>query len=102
MTRQTRLFHAKSRRTPLAYNIVYKKSVQRDLKKLSKAESRRILSQIEKELSQKADTYPLLKGRFSGLRTYRIGDYRVIYAILGADVLILRIDHRKDVYKKGI
>jgi mRNA interferase RelE/StbE len=86
----------------LAYNIIYKKSVYRDLKKLSKAEAGRLLDQIEDELSKKADTYPVLKGQFAGLRKYRVGDYRVIYAILRNDVLILRIGHRKDVYKKKI
>lgn len=86
----------------MAYNIVYKKSVQRDLKKLSKAEAHRVLNQIEEELSKNAETYPVLKGQFAGLRKYRVGDYRVIYAILGDDVLVLRIGHRKDVYKKEI
>jgi mRNA interferase RelE/StbE len=86
----------------LAYNIVYKKSVQRDLKKLSKAEAHRILNQVEEDLSKNADTHPVLKGQFAGLRKYRIGDYRVIYAVLGVDVLVLRIGHRKDVYKKDI
>jgi mRNA interferase RelE/StbE len=86
----------------LAYNIVYKKSVQRDLKKLSKAEAHRVLNQVEEELSKNAETYPVLKGQFAGLRKYRVGDYRVIYAILGEDVLVLRIGHRKDVYKKEI
>ena len=86
----------------MAYNIVYKKSVQRDLKKLSKAEAHRVLNQVEEELSKNAETYPVLKGQFAGLRKYRVGDYRVIYAILGDDVLVLRIGHRKDVYKKEI
>jgi mRNA interferase RelE/StbE len=86
----------------LAYNIVYKKSVQRDLKKLSKAEARRVLNQVEEELSKNADTYPVLKGQFAGLRKYRVGDYRVIYAILGDEVLVLRIGHSKEVYKKQI
>jgi len=86
----------------LAYNIVYKKSVARDLKRLSKAEALRILNQIEKELPKEADTHPILKGQFAGLRKYRVGDYRVIYALLGDDVLILRIGHRRDVYKRGI
>ena len=84
----------------MAYNIVYKRSVYRDLKKLSKAEAGRIIDQIEGELSKKADTYPVLKGQFAGLRKYRVGDYRVIYALLGNDVLVLRIGHRKDVYQK--
>ena len=86
----------------MAYNIVYKKSVERDLKKLSKAEAHRVMNQIEEELPQKADTYPVLKGQFAGLRKYRVGDYRVVYAILGDDVLVLRIGHRKDIYKKEI
>lgn len=86
----------------MAYNIIYKKSVYRDLKKLSKAEAGRVLDQIEEELSKKADSYPVLKGQFAGLRKYRVGDYRVIYAILGDDVLILRIGHRREVYKSKI
>ncbi len=86
----------------MAYNIVYKKSVQRDLKKLSKDEAHEVLKQIEEELSKNAETYPVLKGQFAGLRKYRVGDYRVIYAILGDDVLVLRIGHRKDVYTREI
>ena len=86
----------------MAYNVVYKRSVQRDLKRLPKAEARRILSQIEEELSKNADAFPVLKGQFAGLRRYRVGDYRVIYAILENEVLVLRIGHRKDIYKKDI
>jgi mRNA interferase RelE/StbE len=86
----------------LAYNIVYKKSVRRDLKKLSKPEAKRILDLIEKELIKKPESNPMLKGQFAGLRNYRVGDYRVIYAILEKDILILRIGNRKDVYKGEI
>ncbi len=83
----------------MAYNITYKKSVEKDLSKLGKPEARRILDKIEKELSARADNYPLLKGEFAGLRKLRVGDYRVIFAILEQEVLILRIGHRRDIYK---
>jgi len=86
----------------LAYNIFYKKSVLRDLKKLSKPEAKRILDIIEKELIKQPESNPVLKGQFAGLRKYRVGDYRVIYALLGLDILILRIGNRKDVYKGEI
>jgi hypothetical protein len=49
----------------LAYNVGYKSSVQRDPKKLPKAEARHVLSQIEEELSKNADAYPALKGQFA-------------------------------------
>ena len=86
----------------MAYNIVYKKSVYRDLKKLPKTETKRILDFIETELTKKPESNPILKGQFAGLRKYRVGDHRVIYALLGLDILILRIGNRKDVYKGEI
>ena len=86
----------------MTYNVVYKKSVLRDLKKLSKAEASRILDQIEQELTKKPESFHVLKGQFAGLRKYRIGDYRVIYALVGTDILVLRIGNRRDVYKDEI
>jgi len=83
----------------LAYRILYKKSVQRDLKRLAKAEARRILDRLEEDLSKNPESYPLLKGEFAGLRKYRLGDYRVIFTLLDQDVTILRVGHRRDVYK---
>ena len=86
----------------MAYRIVYKRSVTRDLSRLDKAEARRILNRLEKDLAEKADSYPALKGKFARLRKYRIGEYRVIYAIIASDVQVLRIGHRRDIYKKEI
>ena len=83
----------------MAYSIVYKSTVSRDLDKLSKAEARRILARIEKDLAVKADACPVLKGKWAGLRKYRVGDYRVIFAILEGEVLVLRIGNRRDVYR---
>jgi addiction module RelE/StbE family toxin len=83
----------------LAYNIVYKKSVSRDLSKLGKEEARKILRRLGRDLGDNADSYPVLKGKFAGLRKYRVGHYRVVYTILGQDVLVLRVGHRRDIYK---
>jgi mRNA-degrading endonuclease RelE of RelBE toxin-antitoxin system len=83
----------------LAYSIVYKDSVSRDLARLGKAETRHILARSEKDLVRKADSCPVLKGKWAGLRKYRVGNYRVIFAILGAKILILRIAHRLDVHQ---
>lgn len=84
----------------MAFDIAYKKSVGKDLAGLGKAEARRILDKVEKELPARADSYPMLKGQFSGLRKLRIEDHRVIFAILGTQVLVLRIGHRKEAYER--
>jgi len=83
----------------LSYKIAFKKSVSRDLKKISKDQAERILSEIEEKLPQKADTFPPLKGRFAGLRKFKVGDYRVIYAIIEDTALVLRISHRRESYR---
>jgi len=83
----------------LSYKITFKKSVSRDLKKISKGQAKKILDRIEKQLSKKADEYPELKGNFAGLRRCRVGDYRIIFSIIDDTVLITRIGHRRKVYK---
>ncbi len=83
----------------MAYKIRYKKSVAKDLKSLEKIEKERILNKIENTLSKKPNQYPLLKGRFAGLRKLRIGNYRVIFSLLDDEIWILRIGHRSEVYK---
>ena len=79
-------------------SITFKKSVAKDLRKLSKEIRKRIFSKIEEDLSDHPLDYPELKVRFAGLRKYRVGDYRVIYAVLDDQVLVTRIAHRKQAY----
>ena len=83
----------------MAYNITFKKSVAKDLKKIGRIEADRILKKIASELSVKADELPELQGQFAGLQKYRVGNYCIIYTIIDNYVMILRIQHRKDVYK---
>lgn len=83
----------------MAYNIRYKQSVAKDLAHLSKPTQRRIMDKIETELTSDPERHPLLKGAYAGLRRLRVGDYRIIYTVLEEDVLILRICHRREVYR---
>ncbi len=84
----------------MAYKITFKKSVSKDLNKIDKQEAIRIFDKLESDLALNADSYPELQGQFTGLRKFRVGNYRVIFAIIGDAVLITRIQHRRDVYKK--
>ena len=86
----------------MGYSVVYKESVHRDLKSLSRAEAKRILDSIERELVKKPESNPVLKGEFAGLRKYRVGDYRVIYVVMGNEIVVLRIGNRKNIYKHEI
>lgn len=84
----------------MAYSITFKKSVAKDLKRIGKKDAKRILDKIDQELVDNPERFPALSGPFAGMRKFRVGDYRVIFLILDDDVLVLRIQDRKDVYRR--
>lgn len=78
--------------------ILYKSSVSHDLKKISQEDRQRILHQIADVLGEGPRAGEPLHGEFEGLFKLRVGDYRVVYALVGQDVLVLRIRHRGKAY----
>jgi mRNA interferase RelE/StbE len=84
----------------LAYKIEYKASVARDLRRIDKREVRRIIQGLEAELAAGGKGGEPLRGEFQGLWRLRIGDYRIIYVRTDEGFLVLRIAHRREVYRK--
>lgn len=83
----------------MSYKIAFKKSVSRDLKKIERDQVKRILRKSEEDLPEKAESFPVLTGKFAGLRKFRIGEYRIIYTLIEDTALILRISHRRESYR---
>jgi mRNA interferase RelE/StbE len=85
----------------LAAKIEYKASVAKDLRRLGRVEAKRVLNRIEKGLASEGLRGEALSGEFAGLYKLRVGEFRVIYARTDEGCLILRIGHRREVYRKG-
>lgn len=83
----------------MACKVTYKSSVRKDLKNLDKTDARRILDDIEAKLAEDPDKGISLDTPYKGLFKYRIGNFRVIYSKMHDEILVLRIGHRKKVYK---
>jgi len=84
----------------LVCRIEYKSSVSRDLRQLDKQTASKILSHVDEILGHNPGVGERLHGEFAGLLKFRVGEYRVIYARIAKDrVLILRIRHRGKVYE---
>ena len=83
----------------MAFKLSYKASVAGDLRRLEKAVARRVVEKLERALGGNPHAGIPLTGEFRGLFKLRVGDYRVIYAKTGDGVLVLRIGHRKDIYR---
>lgn len=79
--------------------VFYKASVERDLKKLDRAMAARLLAKLERTFAVHPDAGQPLRGEFQGLFRYRVGDYRIVYTKVPDGVLVLRIGHRREVYR---
>lgn len=83
----------------MAAEILYKASALKDLKRLDRREALRIVERIDADLALHPGKDKALVGPFKGLFSYRVRDHRIVYTILGGSILVLRIAHRRDVYK---
>ncbi|MEI6093602.1 MAG: type II toxin-antitoxin system RelE/ParE family toxin [bacterium] len=83
------------------YKIEYLENVvEDDISSLSKSEKLKIKKAIEEKLVNDPVRFGKpLQYSLKGSRRLRVGDYRVIYVIEKDVVLIVKIGHRKEVYK---
>jgi len=85
-----------------SYNIEWKHSAARELRKLPREAVLRILQAVEQLATE---PYPHGVRKLVGAQhTYRIrvGDYRVVYNVVSSTLIIqiVRVGHRRDVYNR--
>ena len=83
-----------------SYELVFKKSVAKDLRAFPKVDVKRILQRIR---SLADDPRPPGCEKLSGQQRYRVrqGLYRIVYEIDDKVliVLVVKVGHRRDVYR---
>ena len=87
----------------MKYQVVFKPSALKDLRKLPKTLQRRLKEKLEFYLSQAEPldyAVQLVGNQKSGEYRFRVGDYRVVFDMQGNTLIILYIEHRRDVYRK--
>jgi len=82
------------------YTITYHHDISADIKRIPNPHKKRLQTAIEQKLS----VDPVLHGKplqfsLSGLRSLRVGDYRVVFQLLPQEVFVVLIAHRATVYK---
>ena len=79
--------------------VIWTRKFERELRKLRDKTIRdRVKQQIEKILD-KPETGKPLRFALKGERSIYVQPYRLIYAVQGATLYLLRFEHRKTVYR---
>lgn len=84
------------------YQLTYKKSVDKDLRKLPAVICKQIINKIQ---ALSTEPHPSESAKLRGstdLYRLRHTDYRIIYQINGTKlvILIIKVGHRKEVYRE--
>lgn len=86
----------------MVYKLVFTKSALSDIKNLTPAVKKRVKTKLEYFIDHPnplslATALPSLK---DADYRWRIGDYRVLFDVKGKQLIVLRIQHRSEVYKR--
>ncbi len=79
------------------YKIILDKEAEDYLNKLDNFVARRIISKI-KLLKENPFSMDIKRLKNQSSFRLRVGDYRVLFEILGEEIRILKIGHRKNMY----
>jgi mRNA interferase RelE/StbE len=88
----------------MAWSLQFTPDAAKDIKKLDRSVTARILKTLESRVAQAGNPRKLgrpLKGEDSGYWRWRIGDYRVVGIVRDETVtiLVVRVAHRSAVYR---
>ncbi len=84
----------------MLFKILYTKLAYKDIKKLDSVTKKRLKKRIEKNLPTPLFNARKLTDPRIGTYRWRVGNYQVIFDIEGKTIVVLRVRHRKESYKR--
>ena len=82
----------------MAFEIIWDNKASDEIDKLETLVSRRIVKKV-KEMEDNLFSLDVKKLKGTDAFRLRIGDYGVVFEIKGNTLLVLKVWHRKDIYK---
>lgn len=85
----------------MAYKVLFSATSKKDVERLDSAIKKRLAKKLI-QISQSEDIKPIVKQLVNhDVADYRlrVGDYRVLFDLDGKIIRIMRVRHRRDVYK---
>jgi len=81
------------------YSILFTQRALKDLENIDKETQKRIAIKLKEYIKEPLKYARKLANPKIGTYRFRIGDYRVIFDIDGEKIVILRIGHRRSIYR---
>ena len=85
----------------MKYELIYTRRAENDIRKLEAAVRERIGKTLLRYREDPLKYAEKLSNPILGEYRFRIGDYRVIFDMTEDVVIILRVGHRREIYKRS-
>lgn len=82
------------------YELIYTARAVKDIKKLDRVVQKKLKRALERFREAPLSHGEKLISSKLGQYRFRAGDYRVIFDIEGGKLVVLRIGHRREIYKR--
>ena len=83
----------------MSYKLIYTNTAYKDIKKLDIVAKKRIGKKIQEYSKDPLLSSKKLTNSSIGTHRWRIGNYRVVFDIDKKNIVILRVGHRREIYK---
>ena len=84
----------------MKYSLIYTRRAERDIKKLEANTKERVGKALLRYSEEPLKFAEKLSDPILGEYRFRVGDYRVIFDIEGNEIVVLRVGHRREIYKR--
>ena len=84
----------------MKYELVYTHRAVKDIDKLDPKIKTRIGEALIRHKDNLVSQSTKLTDPRIGTYRFRVGDYRVIFDVKGSEIVIIRVGHRREIYKR--
>ena len=84
----------------MKFRLVYTHKAIKDIEKLDPATKHRLYKAMVRYEEDPLPYAEKLTDPRLGTYRFRIGSYRVIFDVEGSDLVVLRVGHRKEIYRR--
>ncbi|MFH0863499.1 MAG: type II toxin-antitoxin system RelE/ParE family toxin [Candidatus Gottesmanbacteria bacterium] len=83
----------------MSFHLVFTKNAFNDIQKLDRVAQKRLAVKLQHFQEKPIFYAKKLTSPILGQYRWRVGNYRIIFDLHGKDIIILKVGHRKEIYR---